>query len=169
MAYLAPEIWPVCINVDADDTDLLNQIEIPEIDSTILMSFLDESQTEYFDDEKLRSVIQSLEAELDPNFITNNPAAPNLDSYNRDFLFSNMGSEDSSELIDVDFSWMDIEISSSPSPSNIKIIEFQVGSDYSQIFTYVPIEEEVYDSLWLETDLSILHTRPQYENLEHVN
>lgn len=124
MAYLAPENWPVCINVDTDDTDLLNQIEISEIDSAILMSFLDESHMEYCDDEKLRSVIQSLEAELDPISVINNPAAPNLDNYNGDFLFANMGSEDSSELVDVDFSWMDIEISSSPSPSNIEMIEF---------------------------------------------
>lgn len=124
MAYLAPENWPVCINVDTDDTDLLNQIEISEIDSAILMSFLDESQMKYCDDEKLRSAIQSLEAELDPISVINNPAAPNLDNYNGDFLFANMGSEDSSELVDVDFSWMDIEISSSPSPSNIEMIEF---------------------------------------------
>lgn len=141
MAYLAPENWPVCINVDTDDTDLLNQIEISEIDSAILMSFLDESHMEYCDDEKLRSVIQSLEAELDPISVINNPAAPNLDCYNGDF----------------DFSWMDMEMSSYPSPRDAEMIEFQVGSDYSQIFTYIPIEEEVYDSLWLETDLSMVY------------
>ncbi|CAN4104323.1 unnamed protein product [Withania somnifera] len=149
---MASENWPACNNIISDDTDLLNQMEIPDFDSTILMSFLDESQMEYCDDEKLKSLIQSLEAELEyPISIINNPAAtPNY-----------LGSEDNSseELVDIDdFSWMDMEMSSSTSPSdNYSMIEFQVGSDnYSQFLTCIPIEEQVYDSLWLQTDLSVV-------------
>ncbi|MCE0482320.1 hypothetical protein HAX54_040994 [Datura stramonium] len=135
MAHLASENGPICINID---TDLLNR-EILEIDSTVLMSFLDEvPQIEYCDDEKLKSLIQSLEAEL------YYPAAPNLANYDLDT---------SEELVD-DFSWMDMEMSSSTSPNsnNNQMIEFdQFGSDYSQFLTCIPIEEEVYDdSLWLQ-------------------
>ncbi|XP_059283553.1 uncharacterized protein LOC132037112 [Lycium ferocissimum] len=141
MAYLASENCPVCINVDTD---------LPEIDSAILMSFLDEPQMEYCDDEKLRSLIQSLEAELKyPITIMNNPSALNLDCYDT-------GSENSSEIVDVDFSWMDMEMSLSTSPSNNEMIDFQFGSDYSQILTCIPIEEEIYDSLWLQTDLAMV-------------
>ncbi|XP_060189283.1 uncharacterized protein LOC132618241 [Lycium barbarum] len=145
MTYLASENCPVCINVDThDDTDL------PEIDSAILMSFLDEPQMEYCDDEKLRSLIQSLEAELKyPITIMNNPSALNLDCYDT-------GNENSSEIVDVDFSWMDMEMSLSTSPNNNEMVDFQFGSDYSQILTCIPIEEEIYDSLWLQTDLSMV-------------
>ncbi|KAK4355326.1 hypothetical protein RND71_024297 [Anisodus tanguticus] len=170
MSYLASKSWPVCINIDTDDTNLLNQ-EI-QIDSAVLMSFLDEPHMEYCDDEKLRSLIQSLEAELDYP-ITYSPTAPNLDCYEGDCINSSTeiyhyednlyaksapdGEDSSEELVDVDFSWMDMEISSSTSPSNNEMIEFQMGSDiYSQSFTCIPIEEEVYDSLWLQTDLSMV-------------
>ncbi|KAG5597499.1 hypothetical protein H5410_038731 [Solanum commersonii] len=60
--------------------------------------------------------------------------------------------EDSSEeLVDVDdFCWMDTEMSSLTSPSNNNMIEFQ------NFITCIPIEDEVYDSLWLQTDLTMV-------------
>ncbi|KAJ4982366.1 hypothetical protein NE237_033203 [Protea cynaroides] len=41
-------------------------IQIPGIDSTLLMSLLEESQVEDAEDERLQCIIQSLEAEIDP-------------------------------------------------------------------------------------------------------
>lgn len=162
MAYLSSE-------------NLLDHIDILENDdSESLMSFLDEPQMEYCDDEKLKSLIQSLEAEIEyPNIIySHNSTSPNLDGYEGDCIFADDNSsskfyncednvytrsapedgEDSSEeLVDVDdFSWMDMEMSSSTSPSNNNMIEFQ------NFITCIPIEEEVYDSLWLQTDLSMV-------------
>ncbi|XP_055823292.1 uncharacterized protein LOC129891836 [Solanum dulcamara] len=162
MAYLSSE-------------NLLDYIEILENDDRdILMSFLDEPQMEYCDDEKLKSLIQCLEADIEyPNITcSHNSTYPNLDGYEGDYIFvddnssskfynyednvytrfaSEDGEDSSEELVDVDdFSWMDMEMSFSTSPSNNNMIEFQ------NFITCIPIEEEVYDSLWLQTDLSMV-------------
>ncbi|GMP66240.1 hypothetical protein CsSME_00026673 [Camellia sinensis var. sinensis] len=60
------ENW-ASINSDADEFE---KFEIPEIDSALLMSLLEESQADQDcddDDERLMTVIRSLEAEIDPN------------------------------------------------------------------------------------------------------
>ncbi|XP_006348403.1 uncharacterized protein [Solanum tuberosum] len=140
-----------------------------ENDSAFLMSFLDEPLMEYCNDEKLNFLIQSLEAELEYpnikgdcifdddnvqnlNFIDNS----SLNFYHcEDNVYIRSAPEDgedsSEELVDVDgFSWMDTEMSSLTSPSNDNMIEFQ------NFITCIPIEDEVYDSLWLQTDLSMV-------------
>ncbi|XP_049413845.1 uncharacterized protein LOC125876667 [Solanum stenotomum] len=140
-----------------------------ENDSAFLMSFLDEPLMEYCNDEKLNFLIQSLEAELEyPNIegdcIFDDDNVQNLDfidnsSLNFYHCEDNMyirsvpedGEDSSEELVDVDdFSWMDTEMSSLTSPSNNNLIEFQ------NFITCIPIEDEVYDSLWLQTDLSMV-------------
>ncbi|XP_015081956.1 uncharacterized protein LOC107025716 [Solanum pennellii] len=139
-----------------------------ENDSAFLMSFLDEPSMEYCDDEKLNFLIQSLEAEIeypnvrgdcifdddnvqDLNFIDN--TSLNFYHCDQDNAYTKSvlddGEDSSEELVD-DFSWMDMEMSSSTSPSNNNMIEFQ------NFITCIPIEEEVYDSLWLQTDLSMV-------------
>ncbi|KAH0653971.1 hypothetical protein KY289_031649 [Solanum tuberosum] len=140
-----------------------------ENDSAFLMSFLDEPLMEYCNDEKLNFLIQSLEAELEyPNIkgdcIFDDDNVQNLNfidnsSLNFYHCEDNMyirsapedGEDSSEELVDVDdFSWMDTEMSSLTSPSNNNMIEFQ------NFITCIPIEDEVYDSLWLQTDLSMV-------------
>ncbi|KAF3660858.1 hypothetical protein FXO37_13196 [Capsicum annuum] len=131
----------VCINVDTDDTDLLNQIEVPEIDSAILMSFLDEvPQMEYCDDdEKSKSLIQSLEAEIEyPISIINN----GMDDT----------SDEQVDHVDDLVGW----IWRCYLQLDDNMTEFQEESDYSQFLTCIIIEEEVYDSLWLQSDLSMV-------------
>ncbi|KAH0744173.1 hypothetical protein KY290_032166 [Solanum tuberosum] len=140
-----------------------------ENDSAFLMSFLDEPLMEYCNDEKLNFLIQSLEAELEyPNIkgdcIFDDDNVQNLnfiDNLSLNFYHceDNVyirsapedGEDSSEELVDVDdFSWMDTEMSSLTSPSNNNMIEFQ------NFITCIPIEDDVYDSLWLQTDLSMV-------------
>lgn len=150
-----------------ESENLLDHIEILGCDSAILMSFLDEQpQMEYCDDdEKLTSLIQSLEAEIEyPNIkddrILDDNTIQNLNfidnsSLNFYYCEDNIctrsapddGEDSFEELIDIDdFSWMDMEMSYLTYCTSYN----QVGSEYySQIFTCIPIEEEVYDSLWL--------------------
>lgn len=135
-----------------------------ENDSAFLMSFLDEPSMECCDDEKLNFLIQSLEAEIEypnikgdcvfdddnvqnSNFIDN--ISLNFYHCDQDNAYTKSAFDDDEELVD-DFSWMDMEMSSSTSPSNNNMIEFQ------NFITCIPIEEEVYDSLWLQTDLSMV-------------
>ncbi|KAH0651318.1 hypothetical protein KY285_031440 [Solanum tuberosum] len=140
-----------------------------ENDSAFLMSFLDEPLMEYCNDEKLNFLIQSLEAELEyPNIkgdcIFDDDNVQNLNFIDNSSLnfyhcednkyirsAPEDGEDSSEELVDVDdFSWMDTEMSSLTSPSNNNMIEFQ------NFITCIPIEDEVYDSLWLQTDLSMV-------------
>ncbi|KAK6785352.1 hypothetical protein RDI58_018807 [Solanum bulbocastanum] len=147
----------------------LGSENLVEIDSAFLMSFLDEPQIEYCDDEKLNFLIQSLEAEIEYpnvkgdcifdddnvqnlNFIDN--SSLNFYHCDQDNVYTrsapNDGEHSSEELVDVgDFSWMDMEMSSSTSPNNNNMI-------FQNFITCIPIEEEVYDSLLLQTDLSMV-------------
>lgn len=143
-------------------------------DDTVLMSLLEDSvQLEYCDDERLKSVIQSLEAAINPNLINGYGSLD--DSYElQDCPFDQLTSNDHDEHMDddrdkysashdLDFSWIDVEMSSFSSPSNHdisswyeEICEDNVGynmleygvRDYSE----APLEEDIYSSLWQDTN-----------------
>ncbi|KAK4364001.1 hypothetical protein RND71_015359 [Anisodus tanguticus] len=124
--------------------DDLSDVEFSNIDTDILMSFLEESQIEESDEEKIRQVIQSLEAEISPVLIND----------------SNSLTESRSTSSDLEFEWIDPEIECS-TPSDDKSIWFM---DYSRDeiddeFKFIDTTEfsQIYDGvMWEETCESIL-------------
>ncbi|KAJ4726563.1 putative Heat stress transcription factor B-4b [Melia azedarach] len=152
MASLAAENW---VNYDG--------IEVSEFDGALLMSLLEESNGEGYNDEQLNRVIQSLEAEInEQNMVEWDDLA--MES---ELLLSD--EEDGQNcLASTDFGWADnMElVPSSPSEdmnwSNYmdqcelhldNLLDFEGVPDYSQInFNVVEAEEQQgFSSLWHET------------------
>lgn len=170
MASLLPE------NSGIHRSDDLEGIEVSEINGALLMSLLEESPGDDNDDEGLKSVMQSLEAEISP-IIMGNPdlgIKSKLVSEEEDnhklFMMDQMEGNDCLESLDLNFGWVDIQTApSSPSddmnwymePSEINemdaIIEFGGVSDYSQICYAPPLDEAGYGSLWEETYDTIMY------------
>lgn len=157
MATLLPaENW-ACI----DGCDELSNFEVSQIDGKIVMSLLDDMQSElgddHQDDERLTSVIRSLEAEIDLG--QSRPAFTSVVSelavrvhghdsfqdkqrrnYNLEDLqswdnFGQCQSQDFAESNDLDFSWMEMEIenmaSSYPSDDmNLWYMDTNYGQDH---------------------------------------
>ncbi|KAL3508825.1 hypothetical protein ACH5RR_028226 [Cinchona calisaya] len=143
--------------------------EIPQRDDTILMSFLEDpvQLDQHCDDERLRGVIQSLEAAINNPILINGHGSLDDGYQLQDCLFDQLMSNDNSvSHDDLDFSWMDLEMSSFCSPSDHdiscwydQVCEDDVGynymidqyggvRDYSETF----LEEHIYSSLWQETN-----------------
>lgn len=149
--------------------------ENSQIDQSVLMSLLDESQNEDCDDERLKNVMRSLEAEITPNS-TDCYSFDNLEweGYPVECQSSSQESINDlefSKLHDLDFQWMDLEMDpSSPCDGmaswyiNIDPYEQEMGAvtefdglkNYSEIISYgTPLmEEHDYGLLWQETIVS---------------
>ncbi|KAF5204073.1 hypothetical protein FRX31_006340 [Thalictrum thalictroides] len=84
----------------------LDGMEVSETNAAFLMALLEESHEEEAEDGRLRSVIQSLEAEIDPSV--------------EDVIWDDIGDSSSSSMFDMydSFDWIDIEMASSTSPSD---------------------------------------------------
>ncbi|KAL5731794.1 hypothetical protein ACHQM5_004491 [Ranunculus cassubicifolius] len=133
-------------------------IEFSEIDGDLMMSLLEESLAEEVEDERLGSLIQSLEAEI------SQPGDDRLDdiqNYFDDCVSSNHDSSDS----------MDMEMASISSEDMSKWYEYSVehetsefgdfqilGGDmekYSQF--YCSSEDTAYSSLWQDTYAPVMY------------
>ncbi|KAI3457534.1 hypothetical protein Pfo_014197 [Paulownia fortunei] len=147
------------INQSCDD---LNVVEFSNIDNSLLMSLLEDSQVEDGDDETLRIVIQSLEQE-----IMNQDSCLetyNSDGYPEDYRFSDvlqLESCSTSPDHHLDFEWIDMDMAySSPSDDMTSyfighftdkienMVELGGVGDYSQDCSGVPMEEDYYTGLW---------------------
>ncbi|KAI5662237.1 hypothetical protein M9H77_21560 [Catharanthus roseus] len=151
-----------------------NQENIPQIDSSILIStFLDDSQLEYCDDERLRVVIQSLEAAITPISINIDQVEDTTMVFDEEEQKIYSPFESSNDDLDL-ISWIDMEIfspsssSSSSSSSGDEISWYEQVSgddelDMSYMIEYdavckdfleispMEMEDHIYSSLWQET------------------
>ncbi|GAV88108.1 hypothetical protein CFOL_v3_31531, partial [Cephalotus follicularis] len=153
MASLVPENLP-CL-YDEDELKAFETLGV--INGALLMSLLEESQgQEEQNDERLNSVMQSLEAEINPNI------AREIDEDSQSSYVGRVDDYDRSVLSEVGFGWVDTEMPSSPrddmnwypDPCEDEmhgIIEFEGVRDYSQFYYGVPLEEHSYSSLWHDT------------------
>ncbi|KAK1439677.1 hypothetical protein QVD17_05497 [Tagetes erecta] len=129
-------------------------LETLEIDDTLLMSILDEPHVENeCDDERLSSVIRSLEAEINPIVIDDHDMSSELE-WNVDWegSYPYTINQSYSKSQDVEFNWMemdDIYIQGYDDGMS-GIIEFGGVKDCSQISYGNNIEEHGYGALWQE-------------------
>ncbi|KAL7186100.1 hypothetical protein ACSBR2_027956 [Camellia fascicularis] len=170
------ENW-ASINGDADEFE---KFEIPEIDSALLMSLLEESQADQDcddDDERLMTVIRSLEAEIDPDVMDGHDLDMDIEwdsNLEGGRSTGQVEAQDwpTSKSDQLAFNWMeDVEMGpSSPSddmaiwymeePYGVEmdgVIEVGGVGDYSHIYFGVPLEEHAYGSLWQETHASVMY------------
>ena len=165
MAASVPENW-ACINAAADEFD---QFEVNKIDGVLLMSLLEESHNEECDDERLTSVIRSLEAEINPIVMDGHDSPMHELDNCQPSEAAQVDDQDSSMAHDLDLYWMDVEMGpASPSDEMTNwymdpcgdefdaIIEFGCVSDYSQNLYGVHLEELSYGCLWQETHTSVM-------------
>ncbi|KAI3465947.1 hypothetical protein Pfo_022610, partial [Paulownia fortunei] len=140
--------------------DDLNDIEFSNIDSSLIMSLLEDSQVEVGDDERLRSVIQSLEAEIinQDSFLETNS-----EGYLEDYQFSDVEQMDSCSTSPdhIYFEGIDMEVPyCSPTDDMTgyfmghfadeieNVVEFVGVTDYSQVCYGMAMEEDGYHGLW---------------------
>lgn len=157
-----------CINSDQEGLNPENQ----QKDDAILMSFLEDTvQVECCDDERLITVIQSLEAAINPILI-NDHGSLNDSCQLQDCIFDQLLSTDEERMSDdqdnfashdLDFGWMDVEMSASSSPSDQGIScwyelvgEDDVGYNIAQYggvidYSEIPLEDHIYSYIWQET------------------
>ncbi|KAL0443724.1 UNVERIFIED_CONTAM: hypothetical protein Slati_2095100 [Sesamum latifolium] len=136
--------------------DDLDDVEFSNIDDSLIMSLLEDSQVEDGDDERLRAVIQSLEAEI----MSQNSC---LEAYDHsegcpdDYRFCDVEQPESCSTSPdhcLDFEWIDMEtVQTDYSIHNDEMtsyfIELGGVGDYSQVYNYgMPMEEDDYSDLW---------------------
>ncbi|KAK4420620.1 hypothetical protein Salat_2012500 [Sesamum alatum] len=144
--------------------DDLNGVEFSNIDTSILMCLLDDSQVEGGDDERLISVIQSLEAEImtPSSFLETNYS----ECYQEDYVFSDVEQMDSCSTSSdhVYFEGIDMDVPYSLLTDDMtsyfidqfvdemeNVVEFVALRDYSQVCCGVAMEEDHhYNGLWQE-------------------
>ncbi|KAL0443723.1 UNVERIFIED_CONTAM: hypothetical protein Slati_2095000 [Sesamum latifolium] len=144
---------------DVDDTEFLN------IDNSLVMSLLEDSEVEDGDSERLRTVIQSLEAEImsqNSGFGTYDSEGCSDDCRSCD-VKQQLSSCSTSPDRCLDFEWIDMETDysclndevgnyfSGQFTDRIESTMFELGGevDYSQVFSYaVDMEEDEYCGLW---------------------
>lgn len=168
MASFLPENRE-CVN----GCDGLDTVEVFEIDGALLMSqLLDESHVEDCDDERLTSVIQSLEDEINPIMMDGHDLLMELEWDDNleveDCDFSNGGQMDGQDCStascdDLDYNWMDMEDMKSSfylgsSEDGMEgVIEFGGVRDYYNYNYYNSyansVEEHSYGSLWQDTNI----------------
>ncbi|XWS27437.1 hypothetical protein CRYUN_Cryun26dG0115200 [Craigia yunnanensis] len=130
-----------------DGSNIKEEIEVPEIDAALLISLLEESLSEeYCNDERVNSLMESLEAEI------------RMENHGLCNIEGDMESNDGFDC----FEWTEMEmVPSSPSDDMNWYAEYHVeeismddlvefGNDLPQDYYEVPLEHE-YSSLWQET------------------
>ncbi|XAR68208.1 hypothetical protein NMG60_11003259 [Bertholletia excelsa] len=159
MASSLPENWGL-INGEIG----FDKLEVQEIDSALLMSLLEESHAEECDDERLSTVMRSLEAEIDPKMIHGHEFAGDPTSDGCQLSdFKQVDGQDWPVSHDLEFNWMEIDmVPSSPSDDVARWYMGACGDDMqgfiefdaaSQLYHGAPPEEHTYSygSLWQET------------------
>lgn len=147
--------------------DGFDKLETSEIDNSLLMSFIDEFQMEEegieCDDERLMSVIQSLQAEIDPFLLEGHDSSEEIE-WDENWTSNQISnghhmdhdqdcSTTTSDGLD-HFNWMEMDdVSASYMECHDDEIAHLRGvSNYSQMcYGVVPFEEQGYASLWQET------------------
>ncbi|KAI3675059.1 hypothetical protein L1987_84643 [Smallanthus sonchifolius] len=137
-----------------NDQDDFGNLETLEIDDTLLMSILDEPHVENeCDDEKLSSVIRSLEAEINPIVIDDHDMSLELE-WNTDWegSYQYSVSQNYIKSQDFEYNWMEMDDMSIQGYDNgiYALIELDGVKDYPQISYGNNIEEHGYDALWQE-------------------
>ncbi|KAL5731798.1 hypothetical protein ACHQM5_004495 [Ranunculus cassubicifolius] len=136
----------------------IEEMEFSVIDGDIMMSLLEESLVEDVEEEKLGSVIRSLEAEIErPDNV----------------LFEDIQNcfEDGLTKVHDSFDWMDTEMASISSDDMTKWYEYSVEHETSefsdfQMFgdmenfsqLYCSSEDTAYSSLWQETYEPVMYS-----------
>ncbi|KAL0353933.1 UNVERIFIED_CONTAM: hypothetical protein Sangu_0974600 [Sesamum angustifolium] len=134
--------------------DVLDDVEFSNIDDSLVMSLLEDSQVEEGDDERLRAVIQSLEAEI----MSQNSCSEAYDSEGclDDYRFCDVEQPEScSPQPDhcLDFEWIDMETVQTdyciPNDEMMSyFIELGGVGDNSQAYSYgMAMEEDDYSDL----------------------
>lgn len=175
MATLVPEVenW-ACINGCNND---LSNFDHSQIDCSLLMSLLDDSQGVDdidHDNERLSSVIRSLEAEIDDQPLINVDQNSHQGSTNgEDWQSRESGQSQSQDFLEsdgLDLNWMDIEMEIAPSNSisddmmNFWYMENSYGQDHEvhDVYEYgygtFPLEENDHNS-WGQEQNSALTTQ----------
>ena len=150
----------------------IHEIQVSEVDGAILMSLLEESQAEEGDEDRLNSLIRSLEAEIKSNAMESHDFSMEPDFLAEDGQFCGVGQEVGHDcLVSHDqhgFGRIGMEPETS-SPSDdlnwyMDLCEnemegiVEVGfSDYSHMYYGVSIEEQGYRSLWQETYDTVMY------------
>lgn len=171
MASLVPEVenW-TCIN--GCNNDDLSNFDHSQIDCSLLMSLLDDSQSVDdidHDNERLSSVIRSLEAEIDDQHLINIDQSSHQGSTNgEDWQSWESDQSQSQEFLEsdhLDMNWMDIEMEIPP-PNSISddLMNFwymdnnSYGQDHHEshdVYEYgygaFPLEENDHNSSTLIT------------------
>ncbi|OIT03348.1 hypothetical protein A4A49_03143 [Nicotiana attenuata] len=128
-------------------------VEFSKVDIDILMSFLEESEIEESNEERIRSVIQSLEAEIAPVLITDSNSLKHIEAdchESNDFHLCDIianEEESCSTSFDLEFEWTD------------SVMEFIDTRDFSQMYDRVLLMEDHSHrtSFWEETCESMLY------------
>ncbi|KAL8209047.1 hypothetical protein R6Q57_008459 [Mikania cordata] len=149
MASLIQENW-ASINDQYD----FDNFETLEIDDTLLLSILDEPHIEdECDNERLSSVIRSLEAEISPIEIDDHDMSLDLE-WNADWKNPNelLFNQNYLKLQDTEYNWMEMDDACIQEYDDGMdgIIEFGALNDYSLIPYGSNIEEHGYGALWQE-------------------
>ncbi|XP_076891879.1 uncharacterized protein LOC143543442 [Bidens hawaiensis] len=141
-----------------NDQDGFDHLETLEINDTLLMSLLDEPHVENeCDNERLSSVIRSLEAEINPIVIDDRDMSLELE-WNTDWegtAYQYSINQNYSKSQDVEYNWMDMDdmfIQGNFEDVMGGLLEFGGVKDYSQISYGNNIEEHGYGALWQETN-----------------
>ncbi|KAK9070559.1 hypothetical protein SSX86_010961 [Deinandra increscens subsp. villosa] len=149
MASLIQENW-----VSINDQYNFDTFETLEIDDTLLMSILDEPHVEEeCDNERLSSVIQSLEAEINPIVIDDRDMSLELewitDWENTHQLLT---SQNYLKSYDTEYNWMEMDDTYMQGYEDGMdgIIEFDSVKDFSQISYENNNQEHGYGALWQE-------------------
>ncbi|KAD2145565.1 hypothetical protein R6Q59_019056 [Mikania micrantha] len=128
-----------------DQDDQFDKFESLEIDDTLLMSILEEPQVENeCDDERLSSVIRSLEAEISPIVIDDHDMSLELE-WNVDWEGYPIN-----QNLNLESNWMDMDDDIYIHECEDGIIEYGGVKDYSQTSYGKNIEEYGYGALWQE-------------------
>ncbi|KAL8507852.1 hypothetical protein ACS0TY_018408 [Phlomoides rotata] len=149
MASMVAENWD-----QMDGHDDSNNFELSPRNHNLLMSLLDETQFDECDDERLKHVIRSLEAEIDSTshfaFDDGTWASDVVDCESS--INESYGLNSSTIRDDLDFRWMDIDIvPSSPSGDMDHLQGHGNEIGWLNNFPYLEADQD-YGSLWHETN-----------------
>ncbi|KAJ7948850.1 putative Heat stress transcription factor B-4b [Quillaja saponaria] len=154
--------------------DEFDGLEVLEMDGDLLMSLLEESQTDERDEDQLNSLIRSLEAEIKVDTMEGQDLVSNIigeECSGQSWKVGQMDGRDCSVSHDFDeFGWVDMDVVPSSLGEDMNwymnpyggemdgIIEFIGNEDehYSKIYHESDLGEYGYSSLWQETNSSEL-------------
>lgn len=161
MASMFDESW----NCNLEDKDL-ERLEVPELDGALLMELLEESDADEAEDDQLRLVMRSLEAEIshvDPTMISDGESTTGPHDNNEDDglegILSDFDSCDGSRspayLVEDPFDLVDMEVGDGlrgwcmdVGAGEGAIVEYGEPGQYGGFYYGEGTMEQVYSPLW---------------------